>query len=205
MTMKLAFTQNLGEFLTDPADKNVVFALLRRLRSELAQGDGPGPEQQALEGRGRGVQSHEDLLDLDEHDGDLLEVREIKSRALLCCCTASCDVEKYSFLLHSLKGGLQAVSCTDRHNNYIRRAAARSSSPRSKQQQQSVAGASRRPVGRQAPNQQRRRRRRRRRRPPSPPSPGPRIPPRSRLWCGSVRSAARCVGCARSGPVKRHV
>ncbi|GBF89094.1 kinesin-13A-like [Raphidocelis subcapitata] len=68
--------RDLGHYLSDPADKNVVFALLRRLRAELAsQGaaEAPGPAPVAMESRKQPLHSQEDLLDLDEHDGDLLD------------------------------------------------------------------------------------------------------------------------------------
>jgi hypothetical protein len=71
-------SQDLGHYLGDPADKNVVFALLRRLRAELAsQGaaEADDPAGVGMESRKQPLHSQEDLLDLDEHDGDLLEVR----------------------------------------------------------------------------------------------------------------------------------
>ena len=68
----------MSQYLTDPADKNVVFALLRRLRADLSQGEAvaaPSHHQQEHHKReSRNLQSQEDLLDLDEHDGDLLDV-----------------------------------------------------------------------------------------------------------------------------------
>lgn len=66
--------QDLAQFLTDPADKNVVFALLRRLRAELSSRDPEPCGQPEGASRQQMDASHEDLLDLDEHDGDLLEV-----------------------------------------------------------------------------------------------------------------------------------
>ena len=63
----------------------MVFALLRRVRTELSNHAAPEPasgglsaeasEQGGNSRSSRGdLQSQEDLLDLDEHDGDLLEV-----------------------------------------------------------------------------------------------------------------------------------
>lgn len=65
--------QDLSQYLTDPADKNVVFALLRRLRAELAKEEEANAGTPQMEGYSRQA-PQEDLLDLDEHDGDLLEV-----------------------------------------------------------------------------------------------------------------------------------